>query len=428
MVVGGNGISGRMLTVTYRRRAVYAAFALAVLCLVSTLAYGQVSVRGTWAAMYCVRHESTHNHTANEDVDCILEGRDPNKDRVSFELTGVSLRRLFAEKGASAVSAASPEHGGGPLMLPAQDGDFGTPGASIKAMPSHGAAASARRRPIRFQVVLKSKPNETRVLKTLSSQIAAQDLHDKIARFLKRAHHESAGPVTLLLRVDDPGPPRFLTLGALAVALLLLFVPAVELSVFDADREMFTQTVRNCVGVALRRVVMPLERVSRMTVLQGVVTHVEPSSRRMRVSLRKHREYHLQLQVQHSASAGPETTFLLSRKVSLRGELDALAARVNRFLLEHASHRGGLLEEARLSGPEKSEAVRARGSGAGNSSNSAGSGNGAANPCVVCLSRRANVALLPCKHQCTCARCGNLVQQCPICRSAVQERLVLYVV
>lgn len=48
--------------------------------------------------------------------------------------------------------------------------------------------------------------------------------------------------------------------------------------------------------------------------------------------------------------------------------------------------------------------------------------------CVICMDNLANVVCLPCKHLALCAYCseGTEVQDCPICRSSIQEKMQIY--
>lgn len=52
------------------------------------------------------------------------------------------------------------------------------------------------------------------------------------------------------------------------------------------------------------------------------------------------------------------------------------------------------------------------------------------NLCVVCLDRRRNTILLPCRHLCVCRYCSYKVRsrnyQCPICREDIDETLSVY--
>jgi hypothetical protein len=47
--------------------------------------------------------------------------------------------------------------------------------------------------------------------------------------------------------------------------------------------------------------------------------------------------------------------------------------------------------------------------------------------CVVCLQTRAQVAFFPCKHMRVCQVCSGDCEVCPICRSLIQERHVLFI-
>ena len=46
--------------------------------------------------------------------------------------------------------------------------------------------------------------------------------------------------------------------------------------------------------------------------------------------------------------------------------------------------------------------------------------------CVVCLERPRAVALVPCGHACVCQPCGDMMQECPVCRSHIEIRLRIF--
>ena len=49
--------------------------------------------------------------------------------------------------------------------------------------------------------------------------------------------------------------------------------------------------------------------------------------------------------------------------------------------------------------------------------------------CVICLQRERNLLFMPCNHLCACAECGlnPTIRTCPICRTAFNNRTVVYV-
>jgi len=50
--------------------------------------------------------------------------------------------------------------------------------------------------------------------------------------------------------------------------------------------------------------------------------------------------------------------------------------------------------------------------------------------CVLCYTERANIILLPCKHECLCKSCLDNwnpdTKSCPLCRCQVQETMMVY--
>jgi hypothetical protein len=46
--------------------------------------------------------------------------------------------------------------------------------------------------------------------------------------------------------------------------------------------------------------------------------------------------------------------------------------------------------------------------------------------CVVCCDAARTTALAPCGHVCSCDDCAGDLQQCPICRRAIDDRLKVF--
>ena len=46
--------------------------------------------------------------------------------------------------------------------------------------------------------------------------------------------------------------------------------------------------------------------------------------------------------------------------------------------------------------------------------------------CVICMSRPREVVLLPCKHRCCCIECAPAPATCPMCRTAVSDRMKVF--
>ncbi|CAN7941503.1 unnamed protein product, partial [Ixodes hexagonus] len=47
----------------------------------------------------------------------------------------------------------------------------------------------------------------------------------------------------------------------------------------------------------------------------------------------------------------------------------------------------------------------------------------AKNSCAVCLDEQKTVLFLPCQHLVTCVNCGTRVQECPMCRAEISQRI-----
>lgn len=45
--------------------------------------------------------------------------------------------------------------------------------------------------------------------------------------------------------------------------------------------------------------------------------------------------------------------------------------------------------------------------------------------CVICQENLVSIALLPCRHTCTCLECFNRIDKCPLCRSYIRSYFVL---
>jgi hypothetical protein len=46
--------------------------------------------------------------------------------------------------------------------------------------------------------------------------------------------------------------------------------------------------------------------------------------------------------------------------------------------------------------------------------------------CKICLDSEANMLMLPCRHLCACSDCAAALTACPICRTAIAERMRIY--
>jgi serine/threonine protein kinase len=46
--------------------------------------------------------------------------------------------------------------------------------------------------------------------------------------------------------------------------------------------------------------------------------------------------------------------------------------------------------------------------------------------CIVCVDAPRSIALAPCGHVCSCEDCAGDLQQCPICRQAIDGRLKVF--
>ena len=46
--------------------------------------------------------------------------------------------------------------------------------------------------------------------------------------------------------------------------------------------------------------------------------------------------------------------------------------------------------------------------------------------CCICLTNQRNTVFQPCGHLCCCDECGNL-DQCPVCREAITNKLKVYI-
>jgi len=46
--------------------------------------------------------------------------------------------------------------------------------------------------------------------------------------------------------------------------------------------------------------------------------------------------------------------------------------------------------------------------------------------CVICLDKKKEILLLPCKHLCLCSGCSSSVSDCPLCRLAIASKTTVY--
>jgi hypothetical protein len=47
--------------------------------------------------------------------------------------------------------------------------------------------------------------------------------------------------------------------------------------------------------------------------------------------------------------------------------------------------------------------------------------------CCVCLSSVPEVVFMPCKHMTSCRDCSGKVDQCPLCRAVIADRIMPFV-
>jgi len=53
--------------------------------------------------------------------------------------------------------------------------------------------------------------------------------------------------------------------------------------------------------------------------------------------------------------------------------------------------------------------------------------SGTGTECKICLTLPIRIAFQPCRHACCCETCANQVDECPLCRARIRERLTVYV-
>ncbi len=49
------------------------------------------------------------------------------------------------------------------------------------------------------------------------------------------------------------------------------------------------------------------------------------------------------------------------------------------------------------------------------------------NLCVLCLEEEKRLACIPCGHLATCVPCGHSLRSCPICRTAIDAFVRIYI-
>ena len=48
------------------------------------------------------------------------------------------------------------------------------------------------------------------------------------------------------------------------------------------------------------------------------------------------------------------------------------------------------------------------------------------NECCICYDGRNDTVVLPCRHQICCSKCCDDIDECPICRVRIQQRIKTY--
>jgi len=83
----------------------------------------------------------------------------------------------------------------------------------------------------------------------------------------------------------------------------------------------------------------------------------------------------------------------------------------------------------------KNENIMSDGQASASASASAPSASASAPPisevftessCVICLDSSCHVIFLPCGHLCCCVGCGNTIDQCPLCRATIAQKLTVH--
>ncbi len=46
--------------------------------------------------------------------------------------------------------------------------------------------------------------------------------------------------------------------------------------------------------------------------------------------------------------------------------------------------------------------------------------------CIICQERNASTVCLPCRHLVLCEDCAQRIEDCPMCRSEIEEILIVY--
>lgn len=47
--------------------------------------------------------------------------------------------------------------------------------------------------------------------------------------------------------------------------------------------------------------------------------------------------------------------------------------------------------------------------------------------CIICWTEAKSVLFLPCKHLCSCKTCSDKTEECPLCRTAIQEKTQVFI-
>jgi hypothetical protein len=109
--------------------------------------------------------------------------------------------------------------------------------------------------------------------------------------------------------------------------------------------------------------------------------------------------------------------------------LDSARTRIPLLLGDTAKTANTMNEVARvLNRPWTVELVNNNGDGL--DGGGGGSGNRNEPRCVVCLTRPVAIALLPCRHVCSCVMCGQALMgaSCPVCRARVESTMRMFMV
>eukprot|EP01135_Chromosphaera_perkinsii_P000038 Nk52_evm17s16 gene=Nk52_evmTU17s16 len=294
-----------------------------------------------------------------------------------------------------------------------------------------------------------------------NSKSKAMDYYGKIQAFLAVALKPSDQLESFTMRIDQS---RWLEImGGICgcICLILCWFPAYETVEFDASLGVVTLVWRNPVLFRRKHMLCPLEKVVRCDIADEawMEYYLNGSRRQMRsfaiqLGVQLQEKYSVRLALgslfpscryrelhecvcqirKFLYESGFEENFSVNDVAIMTSNCDTNAG--NRSNIGVVSTAGSVLQttswpEECQGKPSMNETTHASGGDEQKLTSqcpvSSTGGVDNSGMCCICLSKKARVVFFPCRHMSTCVRCSPELEECPICRASIAEKLPVYI-